>query len=113
MNKTTSINLSTLEEERQKTRLLFACMSLALVLGSSEVFAVGAGPDAGLNTSVTNLSNILNNSLVPVVLICGCLAGAAFSFMKSSPTPLIVALITTASFGFSKSWIGGTYALLV
>lgn len=93
--------------------LSFLIIFGAFLLCNSMVLAVGNSPDAGLNTSVGNLTSILNNSLVPIVLICGCLAGAALSFMKSSPTPFIIALITTASFGFAKAWIGGTYAVCV
>lgn len=85
----------------------------AFLLCNSIALAVGQSPDAGLNTSVGNLTSILNNNLVPIILIIGCLAGAAISFMKSSPTPFIIALITTASFGFAKAWIGGTYAVCV
>lgn len=91
--------------------LSFLVIAIVLTLCSTDAFAVQNSVDAGLNTSVTNLTSILNNSLVPVILICGCLGGAAMSFMKSSPTPFIIALITTASFGFAKAWIGGTYAV--
>lgn len=93
--------------------LSFLIIMGAFLLHNSVALAVGNSPDAGLNTSVGNLTSILNNNLVPIILICGCLAGAAISFMKSSPAPFIIALITTASFGFAKSWIGGTYAVCV
>lgn len=88
-------------------------VAAAFLICGADVLAVGNSPDAGLNTSVGNLTSILNNNLVPIILICGCLAGAAISFMKSSPTPFIIALITTASFGFAKAWIGGTYAVCI
>ena len=99
----------------KNTNITFTYCALAAVfmLYGTDVLAVGNSPDAGLNTSVGNLVNILNNNLVPVVLICGCLAGAALAYMKSSPAPFIIALVTTVSFGFAKSWINGTYALLV
>ena len=93
--------------------LSFLALAAAFMLCSPEVLAVGNSPDVGLNTSVGNLVSILNNNLVPIILVTGCLAGAAFSFMKSSPAPFVIALITTASFGFAKSWIGGTYAVCV
>lgn len=93
--------------------LTFSIFAAIFILYGTDVLAIRQSPDAGLNTSVGNLSSILSNSLVPIVLLCGCLAGVAISFMKSSPAPFIVALITTASFGFASSWIGGTYALLV
>lgn len=94
---------------------IFIHLSLlvAFMICSTDVLAVGNSPDGGLNTSVGNLTSILNNNLVPIVLLCGCLAGVALSFMKSSPAPFIVALITTVSFGFALSWINGTYAVLV
>jgi hypothetical protein len=93
--------------------LSFFAFAAILMLCGPEALAIGNSPDAGLNASVGNLASILNNNLVPVVLICGCLAGAAISFMKSSPTPFVIALITTASFGFAKVWINTTYAICV
>jgi len=91
--------------------LSFFAFAAALMLCGADALAVAISPDAGLNLSVGNLTSILNNSLVPIILICGCLAGAAFSFMKSSPAPFVIALITTASFGFAKVWINTTYAI--
>ncbi len=103
------------KEDRQSFLFLWTYFAItaAFMLCGTDVFAVGQSTDSGLNTSVGNLTSILNNSLVPIVLICGCLAGAAISFTKSSPTPFIIALITTASFGFAKAWINGTYAVCV
>lgn len=100
---------------RRNHAITFVCLSLIAVftLYGTDALAVGNSPDVGLNTSVGNLVNILNNNLVPIVLICGCLAGAALAYMKSSPAPFIIALITTVSFGFAKSWINGTYAVCV
>lgn len=91
---------------------VLSLMALGTVL-CPDVYAIGNSPDAGLNASVGNLTSILNNNLVPIILICGCLAGAAFSFMKSTPAPFVIALITTASFGFAKVWINTTYALCI
>ena len=93
--------------------LTFFAIVAVCVLCGPEVLAISDSVDAGLNTSVGNLTGILNKNLVPIVLLCGCLAGVAISFMKSSPTPFIVALITTASFGFAHSWINGTYTVCV
>ncbi|KAB2831806.1 MAG: hypothetical protein F9K49_09170 [Caedimonadaceae bacterium] len=76
-----------------------------------EVFGVAQTTDAGLNQSTNNLVGIINNSLVPIILITGCLAAAALSFMKSSPTPFIIGIITSISFGFAKVWINTTYAI--
>ena len=93
--------------------LTYLSLIAVFMLCGTDVLAVGASVDTGLNTSVGNLTGILDKSLVPVVLLCGCLAGVALSFMKSSPAPFIVALITTVSFGFAHAWITGTYAVCV
>ena len=92
--------------------LTFSTLVAVLLLYGTDGLAVGQSGDAGLNTSVGNLVSILNNNLVPIILLCGCLGGAALAYMKSSPAPFIIALITTVSFGFARSWINGTYALL-
>jgi hypothetical protein len=93
--------------------LTFSVLAAALIFWGPELLAITDTKDTGLNTSVDNLTDILNNSLAPIVLLCGCLAGVGISFMKSSPAPFIVALITTASFGFANSWINGTYTVCV
>lgn len=92
--------------------LTYLSLITVFMLWGTDALAISASVDTGLNTSVANLTSILDKSLVPIVLVCGCLAGVALSFMKSSPTPFIVALITTASFGFAHAWITGTYAVL-
>jgi hypothetical protein len=96
--------------EQIKAFCLFALTFLAYM---PEAFGVANTTDAGLNQSTTNLVGIINNSLVPITLIAGCLAAAGLSFMKSSPTPFIVAVLTTISFGFAKVWINTTYAVCI
>lgn len=91
----------------------WALIAVTFLLSGTDVLAIGNSVDTGLNTSVGNLTSILDNSLIPIILVCGCLAGIAVSFMKQSPTPFIIGLITTAGFGFAHSWIKGTYAVLV
>lgn len=91
----------------------FCFIALAFLFFTPDAFGVANTNDAGFNTSTTNLVSILNNSLVPITLIAGCLAGAAFSFMKSTPAPFVIAILTTISFGFAKVWINTTYALCV
>jgi hypothetical protein len=92
---------------------IFTAFAMASLVCSTDVLAVGNSVDAGLNTGVGNLTSILNNSLIPIILLCGCLASIAVSFIKQSPTPFIVGLITITSFGFARAWINGTYAVLV
>lgn len=96
--------------EKNKVFCLFALTFLAF---TPEAFGVANTTDAGLNQSTTNLVGIINNSLVPITLIAGCLAAAGLSFMKSSPTPFIIAVLTTISFGFAKVWINTTYAICI
>ncbi|MBP6951909.1 MAG: hypothetical protein KBD36_03170 [Alphaproteobacteria bacterium] len=92
---------------------VFCLFALAFLAFTPEAFGVANTNDAGLNQSTTNLVGIINNSLVPITLIAGCLAAAGLAFMKSSPTPFIVAVLTTISFGFAKVWINTTYAICV
>ena len=84
---------------------------LAFLLCTPEAFGVANTADAGFNQSTANLVGIINNSLVPITLIAGCLASAALAFMKSTPTPFVIAILTTISFGFAKVWINTTYAI--
>ena len=91
----------------------FSFFALAFLLSAPEAFGVANTSDGGFNQSTTNLMGIINNSLVPIILISGCLASIALSFMKSSPAPFIIAILTTISFGFAKVWINTTYAICV
>ena len=100
--------LKTLPSQQVHALLFFA---IAFLVFTPEVFGVAETTDAGLNTSTANLVGIVNGSLVPIVLISGCLAAAALSFMKSSPAPFIIAILTTISFGFARVWINTTYAM--
>ena len=93
----------------QVNALLFC--AFAFLVFTPEVFGVAATNDAGFNASTNNLVSIVNNSLVPIILISGCLAAVALSFMKSSPAPFVIAILTTISFGFAKVWINTTYAI--
>ncbi len=94
-----------------KTLYLFALFFLAF---TPEVFGVDDKiADKGFQASTDNLVAIINGSLVPITLIAGCLASAALAFMKSTPTPFVIAILTTISFGFAKVWINTTYAICV
>ena len=101
-------SLKTLHSEQVKALCFFA---LAFLAFTPEVIGVANTADAGFNQSTANLVGIINNSLVPIILIAGCLAAVALSFMKSSPSPFIIAILTTISFGFAKIWINTTYAI--
>ena len=86
---------------------------IAFLLFTPEAFGVADTTDAGFNASSNTLVGIINNKLVPITLIAGCLASAALAFMKSSPAPFVIAILTTISFGFAKVWINTTYAICV
>lgn len=104
--------MNTLNQNRRSFFLLsFFIVGAALILNSPEALAVGAAPDAGLTTGVTNLIAILDNKLTPVILIAGCIASLVYSFAIAQPKPFILALVTLCGFGFAKAWITGTYAL--
>ncbi len=101
-------NNSSVYTEQIKSFWFFA---LAFLVCTSEAFGVANTADAGFNQSTANLVGIINGSLVPITLIAGCLASAALAFMKSTPTPFVIAILTTISFGFAKVWINTTYAI--
>lgn len=101
-------NNSSAYTEQIKSFWFFA---LAFLVCTSEAFGVANTADAGFNQSTANLVGIINGSLVPITLIAGCLASAALAFMKSTPTPFVIAILTTISFGFAKVWINTTYAI--
>ena len=92
---------------------IFCLVVIAFLLFSPEAFGVADTADAGFNASSNTLVGIINNKLVPITLIAGCLASAALAFMKSSPAPFVIAILTTISFGFAKVWINTTYAICV
>ena len=92
---------------------IFCLCVMAFLFFTPEAFGVANTADAGFNQSTANLVGIINNSLVPIILIAGCLASAALAFMKSTPTPFVIAILTTISFGFAKVWINTTYAICV
>ena len=95
--------------EQIKALCLF---TFAFLVCTSEAFGVAGNiADAGFQASTNNLVAIINGSLVPITLIAGCLASAALAFMKSTPTPFVIAILTTISFGFAKVWINTTYAI--
>ena len=99
-------------EHTEKIKALCLFM-FAFFVFSSQAFGVANTNDAGFTQSTTNLVSIINNSLVPITLIAGCLASAALAFIKSSPAPFVIAILTTISFGFAKIWINTTYAICV
>ena len=105
---TTFFKNKTFPAEQVKILCLFA---LSFLLFTPEAFGVAETVDDGFNRSTANLVGIINNSLVPITLIAGCLAAAALSFMKSSPAPFVIAILTTISFGFAKVWINTTYTI--
>lgn len=100
-------------QSERKGRLLCAfCLILVAgsLLFSPEVFAVKEGE---MKAGVTYLTGLLDNNIIPLVLLAGTGVGAAVSYMKSSITPLIVSLCTAGGYGFAHKWIGTVYAVCV
>lgn len=95
--------------------LILHCLIISAIfmLTGSDLLAVVDGGDAGMKVSADNLTKLLKGNLAPVILICGCLAGVALAFIKSSPAPFIITIVITVGFGFASSWIGSTYGVLV
>ncbi|MBY0501711.1 MAG: hypothetical protein K2P93_06900 [Alphaproteobacteria bacterium] len=106
-------NLSKINPIYTEQIKMFCLFIFTFLAFSTQAFGVANTADAGFNQSTANLVGIINNSLVPITLIAGCLASAALAFMKSTPTPFVIAILTTISFGFAKVWINTTYAICV
>lgn len=80
------------------------------LLSAPEVYAVQAGE---MKTSVDYLKGLLDNNIVPAVIGTGIVAGMGLAFMKSTFSPLLIALSTAVAYGFANKWITTVYALCV
>lgn len=80
------------------------------LLSSPEAYAVKAGE---MKTSVDYVTALLDNNVVPLILTAGVVGGTAFAFIKSTFTPLVIALVTTVGYGFANKWLTSVYALCV
>lgn len=91
-------------------------ISLALYAGaaalffSPEAFAVREGE---MRESVTYVTSLLDNNIVPLILTAGVAGGAAFGFLKQNFTPLVMAMLTSVGYGFGHKWISTVYSLCV
>ena len=95
------------------TRLLwgsFLTLTAVCVLFAPEAMAVKEGE---MKTGVTYLTGLLDNNIIPLVLLTGTGAGAAVSYMKSSFTPLVVAICTAGGYGFAQKWISSVYTACI
>jgi len=81
-----------------------------LLLTSSEVYAVKAGE---MKESVDYVNLLLNNNIVPLILVAGVVGGTALAFIKSTFSPLVIALVTAVGYGFANKWLSTVYALCV
>ncbi len=88
---------------------LFATAA-TLLLTSSEVYAVKAGE---MKESVDYVNLLLNNNIVPLILVAGVVGGTALAFIKSTFSPLVIALVTAVGYGFANKWLSTVYALIV
>ena len=88
---------------------LFATAA-TLLLTSSEAYAVKAGE---MKESVDYVNLLLNNNIVPLILVAGVVGGTALAFIKSTFSPLVIALVTAVGYGFANKWLSTVYALCV
>jgi hypothetical protein len=92
------------------------CLGLLLValavgmLMSPEAFAVKEGE---MKVGVKYLTDLLDNNIIPLVLLAGTGTGAAVSYMKSSFTPLVISLCTAGGYGFAHKWISAVYTACI
>ena len=90
--------------------LMSFAVGTVYLLSSSEAYAVKAGE---MKTSVDYVTALLDNNIVPLILTAGVVGGTAFAFLKSTFTPLIIALVTTIGYGFANKWLTSVYALCI
>ena len=98
---------------KANSRLLFVSfltLAAACVLFAPEAMAVKEGE---MKTGVTYLTGLLDNNIIPLVLLTGTGAGAAVSYMKSSFTPLVIAICTAGGYGFAHKWISSVYTACI
>ena len=92
------------------------CIGLLLVafavgmLVAPEAFALKEGE---MKVGVKYLTDLLDNNIIPLVLLAGTGAGAAVSYMKSSFTPLVISLCTAGGYGFAHKWISAVYTACI
>jgi hypothetical protein len=109
--KTQFLTLNRIKESQLKGfTWSFAAIGAALLLSSPDAFAVQAGE---MKTSVDYLKGLLDNNIVPAVIGTGIVAGMGLAFMKSTFSPLLIALSTAVAYGFANKWITTVYALCV
>lgn len=100
----------------RSTNYKMALMLMSLTIGticllsSPEANAVKAGE---MKTSVDYVTALLDNNVVPLILTAGVVGGTAFAFIKSTFTPLVIALVTTVGYGFANKWLTSVYALCI
>lgn len=82
----------------------------AFLLTNPDACAVKAGE---MKTSVDYVTALLDNNIVPLILTAGVVGGTAFAFIKSTFTPLVIALVTTVGYGFANKWLTSVYALCI
>ncbi len=95
-----------------KKTLIFTSLTIGAfcLLSTPEASAVKAGE---MKTSVDYVTALLDNNVVPLILTAGVVGGTAFAFIKSTFTPLIIALVTTVGYGFANKWLTSVYALCI
>jgi len=88
----------------------FLTLVTTCLLFAPEAMAVKAGE---MKVGVTYLTELLDNNIIPLVLLTGTGAGAAVSYMKSSFTPLVIAICTAGGYGFAQKWISSVYTACI
>ena len=97
--------------KRTKLFMLTPCaIGAAFLLVNPEASAVKAGE---MKESVDYVNLLLNNNIVPLILVAGVVGGTALAFIKSTFSPLVIALVTAVGYGFANKWLSTVYALIV
>ena len=108
----THSRLNTIPVTSVSNRWLYLALGTLAVgmLMSPEAFAVKEGE---MKVGVKYLTDLIDNNIIPLVLLAGTGTGAAVSYMKSSFTPLVISLCTAGGYGFAHKWISAVYTACI
>jgi hypothetical protein len=104
------LKLPQIKNFKSKKTLFILALSAISIFFLPDAFAVKEGE---MKTGVNYLTGLLDNNIMPLVLLTGAGAGAAVSYMKSSFTPLVIAICTAGGYGFAHKWISSVYTACI
>ncbi|OJW46985.1 MAG: hypothetical protein BGO67_09825 [Alphaproteobacteria bacterium 41-28] len=90
--------------------LPFFMIAIIFLSNPPDVFAVQEGQ---MKESVNNLRALLGGNVIAAVLTAGVVAGAIFSYMKSSFVPFGTSIGIAIGYAFANKWIEAAYTCCI